>query len=171
MAWLNTAPQVEHSGPGPTPRPVSRLKSRLADDIPIVLPPNPDPKITEWLLDVGPSLCGAMGDRPIEWSDIAAWRSEAGIEGIEPWDKRLLIHLSRVWCSQRADAERPDCSEPMLDEAEAAEATSERVDRQIEAIFGTMARAQAAKGGTDGEKRPRRPPQHRARRRDRAPPD
>jgi hypothetical protein len=149
---------------------VSRLKSRQADDIPIVLPPNPDPQITEWLFDVGPSLAGAMGERPIDWSDIAAWRSEAGIEDIEPWDKRLLIHLSRLWCGQRADSERPDCSEPMLDEAEAAEATGERVDRQIEAIFGTMTRAQEAKGETDGKERPRRHPQRRARHSDGATP-
>lgn len=98
-----------------------------------------------------------MGERPIEWADIAAWRAEAQIDDIEPWEKRLLIQLSRAWCGQRADSERPDCAEPMLDESEVAEAIGDRVNRQIEAIFGSVAMAQTTKEATDGEKRSGRP--------------
>lgn len=80
-----------------------------------------------------------MGERPIEWADIAAWRAEAQIDDIEPWDKRMLISMSRAWCSQRVDAERPNCTEPMLDEADAAEAAGDRINREIASIFGSFA--------------------------------
>lgn len=77
----------------------------------IFWPDNPAPHVTEWWLDIGPSISGDAGERPIEWRDMAAWEHFTGIE-LDTWEARTIRRLSRVYLSQRYDAKKPDCPPP-----------------------------------------------------------
>lgn len=75
-----------------------------------------------------------MGESPIGWQDIAAWEHLTGIE-LDVWEARTIRRLSLAFLSQRQKAEKPDCPEPMLDEAEVAQAQGDKIDEQFKAML------------------------------------
>lgn len=102
-----------------------------ADDHDIVLPDNPAPHLTDWLLEIGPTA----GDGPLAWQDIAAWSSQVGIE-LDPWEARIVRRLSKTFVNQRSDARKPGCPEPRLQVNETA--ARKRVDQQFAALIGAL---------------------------------
>lgn len=86
---------------------MTRLQARRERSEAIPLPPNPAEYLTEWLIEIGPSI----GDRPIGYADLAAWQAISGIE-LEPWEARALRRLSGEYLGQSARARKPDCPPP-----------------------------------------------------------
>lgn len=82
-----------------------------------VLPYNPAPFITDWLMDVGPTAPG--GDGPVTYQELEAWSGLTGIE-LDAWEARTLRRLSRSFVNQRADARDPACIEPRVKADEVA---------------------------------------------------
>lgn len=101
----------------------------------IIWPPNPAPHITEWLIEIGPSVAGSMGEAPISWGDITAWQQNTGIE-LDPWEARTIRRLSQVFVSQRYDAEKPDCPAPYRGPIDQVVATRADVASRVKAMFG-----------------------------------
>jgi hypothetical protein len=136
LAWLNTAPRVDHKV-DPEAKAVTRVKKLKVDDGPINLPPNPADFITDWLMEIGP----IMGDRPISEQELAAWQSNSGIE-LDAWEARTIRRLSKAFLSQHHEAEEPECPEPFVsDEAADVEAREQYIDASIEALFAGFKKA------------------------------
>lgn len=68
-----------------------------------------------YLLEIGPTISGAMGSGPIGWRDLQAWQWCVGIR-LLPWQCRLLVQLSKEYLGFQRDAEDPNCPSPLLDE-------------------------------------------------------
>jgi len=77
-----------------------------------VLPVNPAPYITDWLLEIGPTAPAADGAAPLEFSEMAEWSRLMGVQ-MSPWEAKTLRRLSRAYVNQRAEARNPACIEPM----------------------------------------------------------
>jgi hypothetical protein len=135
LAWLNTAP--EHKGDGP--KPPTRLKGMEKRDEAINWPPNPAPYLSEWFLEIGPTIAGSMGEAPIGWQDIAAWQTITGIE-LEPWEARTIRRLSQVFISQRHESEKPDCPAPYIGDRDEIAALRGNVANKVKSMFGNLKR-------------------------------
>lgn len=140
MAWLNTAPEVEHTGKGPKPEPVTRLKKLQDEGAVPLLPHNPAPYLTDWLFEIGPSIASGMGESPIGFRDLAAWQEIMGAE-LLPWEARVLIRLSDSWLAERQRARKADALAPYTGEIDDQPVVRNRVAEQFKA----MARGRLAK--------------------------
>lgn len=116
---------------------MSRIKTLQAREQPILLPYNPAPHITDWLLEIGPTVSGAMGEGPISWQDMAAWQQLTGIE-LLPFEARTVRHLSHTFLAQRHDARKPDCPPPYAGLKEDIVSNREMVARQLKAAFSNL---------------------------------
>ena len=134
LAWLNTAPDIEHRGPGPKPLPVSRIAAMRERGEPILWPLNPAPHVTDWLLDIGPAAAGPMGDVPLPWTEITEWQRNVGIE-LDAWEARTIRALSRAFVSQRHAAERPNCPPPYSGIDDAVHVVRDKVTDQFAAML------------------------------------
>lgn len=100
-------------------------------DGPIFWPPNPAEHITDWLMEIGPT----MGDRVVTEQELVAWQSNSGIE-LDAWESRTIRRLSRAYLAQHYAAEEPDCPQPFTsDDEDDVEAHEAYVDAQIDALF------------------------------------
>lgn len=84
-----------------------------ARGLPVHWPRNPAPYLIDWLLEVGPTAAGAMGESFIGWQDLAAWSQITGIEP-DPWEARTLRRLSMAYLHQQLAARKPNCAPPYV---------------------------------------------------------
>lgn len=106
-----------------------------------VLPPNPAPHITDWLLEIGPTGPDGSG---LGWRDLTAWQDITGIV-LEPWEARLIKRLSGEYASMRVRGERHDCAAP-YSPAEVMKDNRERVNSQFAAMVKAVRRARQKEG-------------------------
>ena len=104
-----------------------------------VLPFNPAPHLTDWLIEIGPAAPG--GEDAIGYMEMAAWSRLTGID-LNPWEVRTLRRLSRSFVSQRAISRKPSCLEPRLQADEVS--ARARVDEQFKAMMGALRQRQQA---------------------------
>lgn len=136
LAWLNTCPEVKHSGKGTPPEPVSRIKAMESRGEQPLLPPVSHRYLIAWWLEIGPTVMAGMGEGPIGWTDIAAWQQLAAME-LEPWEAQAIRSLSRAFLSQQHEARKPTCAAPFSETEEQAQ-TRDRVADQFKAMVGAM---------------------------------
>jgi len=100
-----------------------------------LLPDNPAPYITDWLVEIGPTVAGSMGEVAIGWQDMAAWERLTGIK-LDPWEARTIRRLSRVFANERSKAEKPDYPAPYIGDRETIIGNRQSVAAKIKAAFG-----------------------------------
>lgn len=100
-----------------------------------VLPDNPAPHITDWLLEIGPtnSEGGSIG-----WRDLEAWCGLTGIT-LDPWEARLIKRLSAEYASMRYKAEKAECAAPYTPDRPVEE-SRDRVADQFAAMMAGLAK-------------------------------
>lgn len=79
------------------------------------LPDCPAPHIYQQLIEVGPSMAGAMGAAPLTFGEIDAWVRRAGIT-LPPWQAKMLVRLSRDYVGELHRAEEHGCPPPWAEE-------------------------------------------------------
>ncbi|MCK0531775.1 phage tail assembly chaperone [Sphingobium agri] len=136
MAWLNTAPDIEHKGPGKKPEPVTRLQAMKSRGEHPLLPPVSHRYLVGWWLEIGPTLLAGMGEGPISWSEIAAWQKLTA-NHLEHWEAQAIRRMSREFLSQQHEARRLNCPPPCAASEEQAEARV-RVAGQFKALMSAM---------------------------------
>lgn len=129
LAWLHASPETK-SGSTTTRSEKSRYEM-LGDAA--KLPDNPAPHLTDWLLEIGPTVADGAA---IGWRDLGAWMQITGIE-LEPWEARLIRRLSQEYASMRYRAEKPDCAAPYTTEMVVKD-SRDRVSDQFAAMVGAM---------------------------------
>lgn len=82
-----------------------------ADKIPVELPDNPLPYLTDWLMEIGPLASGGMGPAALGWGEIASWQSLT-CNALTGWEARTLRHLSRQFLDQMNKSREPGCPAP-----------------------------------------------------------
>lgn len=97
-------------------------------------PPNPAPHMTEWLIEIGPTTAGTMGEAPISWQDLTEWQRNVGIV-LDAWEARVIRRMSEAFLSQRHESEKPSCIAPFLGDAEAVAVTRANVAQRVKALF------------------------------------
>lgn len=103
----------------------------------IFWPPNPAPHLTDWLLEIGPTTSGSMGEAAIGWQDLTAWERITGIE-LEPFEAKTIRRLSQVFISARYEAKKPDCPIPYAGLREEIISQRENVAKRIKGAFGGL---------------------------------
>ncbi len=118
------------------PEPVTLLEQIRAEGREPVLPENPAPHLTDWLLEIGP----VVGEHAIGWQDMAAWSRITGVE-LSPWEARTIRKLSKSFIDQRYMARKASCREPLavVNEKQARK----RVDDQFAAMMRAIQAAQS----------------------------
>lgn len=141
-AWLTTTPDRREGEPEGGER-LCRLDQLERDDMPVLVPPNAAPHLTEWLYDIGPTVDGAMGEAAFGWADMEAWQRLTGI-ALLPWEARILRRLSREFAAQRSRSRDPDCPPPYDGKSrEEAVARRDRVTAQFARMMQTVQAQQA----------------------------
>lgn len=143
LAWLNARPRPDKAALGKDD-PEARIVTMRAAGIVPDMPPNPAPYITEWLLEIGPTVPTGMGSGPIGWRDMEAWSSLTG-SGLQPWEARLIRRLSLEFLAWTHKAEKPDCPAPWVTVDDATAANREAVARKVSNAFRAMAMARGAR--------------------------
>lgn len=138
---MNTAPDSKRPKGGEPAEPVPRITSMIAKGQPILLPDIVAAYLTEWLMEIGPTVAGAMGEAPIGWRDLSAWQENIGIE-LDPFEARTIRRMSEVYLAQRHDARKPACPAPYTGR-EDVQATRDRVSAQFKAMWDALAERQA----------------------------
>lgn len=133
VGWLHAAP--EKSNPHDKTEPVSRIEAMQRRGETPLLPPNPAPYLTDWLMEIGPVTYSAMGSSPIGWPDLAAWQDLTGIE-LEPWEARLLRRLSGCYAAETQAAKKRDRAAPYTGTAPEIVNGRDLVARKVRALFG-----------------------------------
>lgn len=64
-----------------------------------------------YLLDVGPTVSGAMGAGPVTSKELMAWCEETGIR-LQPWEAQFIRRLSGEYLTELHRAEKRDCDAP-----------------------------------------------------------
>lgn len=113
---------------------MTRLKAMRAIGATPSMPVNPAEYLTDWLIEIGPTIVGAMGSGPIGWADIAAWQAINGIE-VEPWEGRILRQLSASYLDQCHLARKAACPPPYSDFEREPATVRDRVSKQFAAMF------------------------------------
>lgn len=102
-----------------------------ADGLAVEMPENPAPYLTDWLMDVGPTINGPMGQSPVGWSDLTHWQGFLGIE-LTPWEARTLCTLSRDFLDQMNKSRDLNCPAPFVENPLANdEAVAEQFKRML----------------------------------------
>lgn len=84
--------------------------------------------LVEFLLDVGPTSVGALGNAPVTQFELRAWAANMNIR-LTPWEASVVCKLSVAYVVQLQKAESPDCLPPW---EELAAPTREEVSRKID---------------------------------------
>lgn len=118
------------------PDPRSRLDEQKSRGVLPAMPPVPLHAV--YLLDhwqdVGPTGVGAMGETVLSYGEIHAWCDLTGVE-LEPWEARLLRHLSGEYLGERAAAADPMRLAPWAQvSAEQKAAAGQRLAQQLNAL-------------------------------------
>ncbi|WP_395391554.1 hypothetical protein WBP07_12880 [Novosphingobium sp. BL-8A] len=95
-----------------------------------VLPFNPAPYLTDWLLEIGPAAPG--GESAFGFHEMVAWSHLIGVH-LSPWEARTLRRLSRAFVNQAAEARDPACMEPRLKADQ--DSARKRVDEQFAGLI------------------------------------
>jgi hypothetical protein len=124
---------------------VSRLEKMRADGVHTVPLPPMDPACEYLLghfLEVGPAQAGGMGLAPVGYTELAAWQQLSGVP-LQPWEARLLRHLSREYVAEHHAASEQGRPAPWA----APGSTDQRaaVSRQLSLNLRAMAMAQRQK--------------------------
>lgn len=106
---------------------------------PIVLPPNPAPYLTDWLMEIGPTISTGMGPRIVEFGDLVHWQSIVG-PVLAPWEARVLRNLSATYLNEHALARKPDRPMPWLGTREQIASNRDTVAMQVKAAFSGLRR-------------------------------
>lgn len=109
MAWLHATPKPDaRSRRGKeetaTVR-ISRIDDLKRKKINPSMPPNPAPHITDWLIEISLTEAAGMGSGPLSWGEIAAWQVNTCVQ-LEPWETRLIRHLSKTYIADATRIER-----------------------------------------------------------------
>lgn len=107
-----------------------------AQEKPVLYPDNPAPHITDWLMDIGPTVPAGMGEAPISWEALDAWTRRTGIE-LDVWEARTIRRLSSAFIAQRYDAKKPACPAPYNGVEQPAE-VRDMVSEQFKALIGAF---------------------------------
>lgn len=108
-----------------------------------MLPPNPAPYLSDWLMELGPTAPGAMTQTAVSWRDIAAWQELTGV-ALLPWEAVLLRELSGAFASELHRAEDPACPAPWSERA-SIEDNRAAVSRKLGMTFKALLAAQSGK--------------------------
>lgn len=115
MAWLNATPKPDERSKAARPeyeRPqISRIEQLKKDKVPILMPPNPAPVITDRLIEIGMTEAAGMGSAPLSWLTIDAWQRVTGVT-LPAWEARLLRQLSVEYLTESRKAESQNCPSP-----------------------------------------------------------
>lgn len=79
---------------------------------PVLLPDNPAPFLTDWLIEAGPMVPAGMGLSALSWRDIAAWAEATG-RCLEPWQALMVRRLSSEYVSAFHRAGEAGCPSPL----------------------------------------------------------
>lgn len=99
------------------------------------LPDNPAPHVTDWFLEIGPTVATGMGEGPIGWQDMTAWSELTGVE-LDPWEAKTIRSLSSAFVAERHRARKPGCLAPY---STLSADNRGRVDAQFKALVGALA--------------------------------
>lgn len=132
----------------PKALPIKRADRLKADGITLVLPPNPAPYLSDWLMELGPTAPGAMSHTAISWRDIAAWQELTGVQ-LLPWEAVLLRALSAAFANEMHRAEDPACPPPWSERA-SIEDNRAAVSRKLGMTFKALVAAQGGKRNSSG---------------------
>ena len=128
MAWLNATPKpapgtkrAENAAKLPK---ISRAEQMKKDKIPVRLPPNPVPAITEKLMELGLSEAAGMGAAPLSWKEIDAWCNRTAVD-VPPWEARLIRRLSVEYVAESRRAEDENYPSPWRTEVSPQEIDTE----------------------------------------------
>jgi hypothetical protein len=116
----------------PTPDRRSRRERIEADGGEPQLPFLEAPHLIEYLFEAGPVLSGMGGPVVLTWCEIEAWQRRVGLE-LQPWESRLMRHLSGVYANELVAARDPMRSPPFS--SEPTEDHRARVARKIDNLF------------------------------------
>lgn len=131
LAWLHAVPEIK-TGKTKKRGEKSRIQQMKERGETALMPPNPAPHITDWLLEIGPLGADAGA---LSWRDLAAWQGMIGVE-LEPWEARLIRRLSSEFATMRHKAEKADCPPPWSGTLEDVESGRDRVATKVRALFG-----------------------------------
>lgn len=112
---------------------LTRLEQMKRDKIPIGMPPNPAPALTARLMEIGLTEPAGMGAAPLSWSTIDAWHRITGVT-LQPWEARLLRHLSSEYLTESRRAESTNCPPPWRAKVTQEERDTEQA--RLEAVLG-----------------------------------
>jgi len=132
LGWLNAIPKPDEGSKDKRPE-ISRLDAMKKSKIPILMPPNPVPIITDQLIELGLTEAAGMGLAPLSWTTIDAWQRVTGVR-LSPGTARLIRHLSAEYVAERRRAESEHCPAPWL--AEVSEREREVEQAGLEALLG-----------------------------------
>lgn len=93
-------------------------------------PPNPAPHITDWLVEIGPT----MGDAVVTEQELVAWQLNSGVE-LDAWEARTIRRLSTAFLAQSDKARKPDCLAPYTGSEEQIVVRRDGIANRIRAIF------------------------------------
>ncbi len=117
LAWLHAVPKppegttrAKVAAADGAPR-LSRYDQMKKNRVPLEMPPNPVPHIVARLIEIGITQPGGMGPVPLSWTEIANWQRDTGV-CLEPWEARLMRHLSIAYLGELAKAESENCPPP-----------------------------------------------------------
>lgn len=137
MAWLNATPKPAEGSKAADSKFQRRRRSRIEqlkkDGVPIAMPPNPMPMIVNRLMEIGLSEAAGMGSVPLGWLTIDAWQHVTGVP-LQPWEARLIRHLSVEYLAESRRAESENCPAPWRAEITQQERNAEQA--RLESALG-----------------------------------
>lgn len=77
-----------------------------------------------------------MGEGPITWQDIDAWRALGDIS-IEPWEAQAIRRMSSAFVSQRHESKKASCPAPYS--TALPQDVRDKVNDQFKALVGALA--------------------------------
>jgi len=95
-----------------------------ARKVPVQMPPNPLPHITDRLVEMGVTEAAGMGVVPLSWREIVAWQ-QGTCTRLAPWEARLIRSLSSAYVAEGRAAESENCPPPWRGEVLSEEADTE----------------------------------------------
>ena len=86
----------------------------MAETGELEMPPCDALHMVGYLFEVGPTVAAGMGAGPVSHLEIAAWKSNTGID-LDAWEARTLRSLSQDYASESHKATARDCPPPWED--------------------------------------------------------
>jgi len=115
MAWLHATPKPDARSRRGKVEAAETRSSRIDDlkrkKIDPPMPPNQAPHIVDHLIEMGLTEAAEMGAGPLSWREIAAWQENTCVQ-LEPWEARLIRHLSKAYLAEGRRAESENCPPP-----------------------------------------------------------